>query len=415
MSDFESNIFNQPSFNNNQIQPEQIQQQMDINFHKYQIYNQLNNNKGSNLFQMPQKQFNQNNNFDVKETNNMDMNNLNMDNIFNFHLNKDNQSENIDNTNNINNFKNINLNMDNNFNINPQNQPNEEHKNKNKIKNKNKNKNNQKNPMSNHISQNLLDNPPEPEKKKLENKFSFLYRIDDNTKHQAQKQILAKEKYEVQVKKIAEFDTIEDFWAIFQHLRKPDGFRPGIEYFMFKEQIKPLWEDENNKNGGRFTIKLKRGYTTIIWEEMIFALIGGILPKEIKDEINGIVVTSKKEFNTLQIWFKTFDSKIVSEIEKTLRDLLVIPEEVKLETKQFNINVNNTNNNNNNNTNINSNNKKEYGNYNKKNKNNKSEGFREKNYYNNNKNNYYYGDEGYGDYNNKDYKKNKYQSRKNKK
>ena len=257
-------------------------------------------------------------------------------------------------------------------------------------------------------------------KTKLENKFSFLYRVDNSNQYSAPKQILAKEKYESQVKKIAEFDTIEDFWDIFQHLRKPDSCRPGIEFFMFKEDIKPLWEDENNKNGGRFSIKLKQGYTTIIWEEMIFTLIGGILPKEVKDEINGIVVTSKKEFNTVQIWFKTFDSKITKEIETCIRDILVIPDEVKLEPKQFNVNVNNTNNINNNNNNNNT--KKEYGNYNNNNNsnknnnrnNNKQGGFRERGHYNNN-NNYYY-EEGYDDYyNNKDYKKNKYQSRKNKK
>ena len=62
---------------------------------------------------------------------------------------------------------------------------------------------------------------------------------------------------------------------------------------MIKEPIKPMWEDEYNKNWGKISIQLRKDYTTIIWEEMIFALIGGILPKEMKEEeINGIVVTS---------------------------------------------------------------------------------------------------------------------------
>ena len=74
---------------------------------------------------------------------------------------------------------------------------------------------------------------------------------------------------------------------------------------MIKEPIKPMWEDEYNKNWGKISIQLRKDYTTIIWEEMIFALIGGILPKEMKEEeINGIVVTSRKKFNTLQIYFK---------------------------------------------------------------------------------------------------------------
>ena len=172
---------------------------------------------------------------------------------------------------------------------------------------------------------------------KLENKFSFWYRISEDVgPYQAPKQALDKKIYETQVKKIHEFDTVEEFWAIFQHLRKPDSCKPGIEFMMFKEPIKPMWEDENNKNGGRISIKLRKEYTTIIWEEMIFALIGAILPKEMKDEINGIVVTSRKEFNTLQIWFKTFEERINNDLEQCIRDLLVIPDEVTLEIKQFN-------------------------------------------------------------------------------
>ena len=238
------------------------------------------------------------------------------------------------------------------------------------------------------------DEMAEAPTKKLENKFSFLYRIDENAQYPAQKTVMEKEKYESQVKKIAEFDTIEEFWGIFQHLRKPDSCRPGIEYFMFKEPIKPMWEDENNKNGGRFSIKLKQGYTTIIWEEMIFALIGGILPKEMKDEINGIVVTSRKEFNTLQIWFKTYEPNIIKDLEECIRDLLVIPPEVNLDTKPFN--------------------KKEYGNNNNKNNNNnnnnKSGGFQHNNRGYNNNNNNNYGGNYY-----KDHRKNKNHNHKNNK
>ena len=170
----------------------------------------------------------------------------------------------------------------------------------------------------------------------IEEKFAFWYRIsEDALMNQQPKQTLDKKEYENQVKKIAEFDTIEDFWSIFQHLRKPDSCRPGIEFQMFKNPIMPMWEDEYNKNGGKFSIKLRKDYTTIIWEEMIFALIGGVLPKEVKDELNGIVVSSRKEFNVLQIWFRNYNSNITADIEQCIRDLLQIPNEVDLEIKQF--------------------------------------------------------------------------------
>ena len=407
MSDFHQNIFPQQIPNPNQIQINPNVQNLEMLRQLSQNQN-INNINQSPLYQMAPNQFAQNNQIDMDEDMDMDMNQI---------INFNSSNDNIDNQNQNNPNSNLNL----------QNKTSDVQMSSNKddinliIKNDNDNDIQMKiNKLSNQVTNqmnlnndqenanNTTEEKQDSPKTKLENKFSFLYRIDDSMQqHQTQKQVLAKEKYESQVKKIADFDTIEEFWGIFQHLRKPDSCKPGIEYFMFKEPIKPLWEDEHNKNGGRFSIKLKRGYTTIIWEEMIFTLIGGILPKEIKEEINGIVVTSKKEFNTLQIWFRNFDEKIVQDLEQCLRELLVIPDEVRLDPKKFNVSSNSNNNNSNN---I----KKEYDNnnnsYNNKN-NNKSGGFRDKGYYNNN----YYGEGGYRNYNKEHNKKNKHQSYKNKK
>ena len=409
MSEFQPNLFSQQQ---QMDSPQQIPHsfQSNMNFQNMGMIKQMSQNQNSNqspLFQFQQQQqiFNPNSSLNLNNSNNMNQN-------INLNINQSSanitQNQNINTVNNINNLNpnvnNPNINLSNseqnqaqkmnminknqiNLDMNKQLSPQEIHQN-----NKNINYNNSNIPKSqNSISS---EEPQETPKTKLENKFSFLYRIDDNNQHQTQKQVMDKEKYEVQVKKIAEFDTIEDFWGIFQHLRKPDSCKPGIEFFMFKEPIKPLWEDENNKNGGRFSIKLKRGYTTIIWEEMIFVLIGGILPKEMKDEINGIVVSSRKDFNTLQIWFKNYDSKIVDDLEQCIRDILVIPSDVILEKKQFNK----------------SSSKKEYANSNNNNnKNNKSGGFYSRGY--NNNNNYY--DNSYGNY--KEHKKNKFNSHKNRK
>ena len=68
---------------------------------------------------------------------------------------------------------------------------------------------------------------------------------------------------------------------------------------------------------------------------MIFELIGDVLPNEIKEQINGIAVTSRKDFNTLQIWIRGNESKIINNIENCMRDLLQIPLEVNLDLRQF--------------------------------------------------------------------------------
>ena len=405
---------------NNIQQGQQLQQ--NFQFQQNEMLNQMQHNQNlspSQIYQIrQQQQLNQNPSINLNNFNNMNNMNTNMNNQ-NLNMGNNKPMSNMNNMTNIT-FDNLDINFAN------QNQP----QNMNQMNNINKPQNNHN--MNTNINTNYINNAqPEKEEeeekeeiptkpnphmnmknsnpspkvnikedtqevppKKLENKFSFLYRIDENVQYPAQKTVMEKEKYESQVKKIADFDTIEEFWGIFQHLRKPDSCRPGIEYFMFKEPIKPMWEDENNKNGGRFSIKLKHGYTTIIWEEMIFALIGGILPKEMKDEINGIVVTSRKEFNTLQIWFKTYEEKIIKDLEQCIRDLLVIPSEVNLDTKPFN--------------------KKEYGNNNNKNNNNnnnnKSGGYQYNNRGYNNNNNNNYGGNYY-----KDHRKNKNHNHKNNK
>ena len=402
MSEFQNNIFNQQMSN---IQIDKPQMNLQIN--QNEILNNQNQIQNTNLppfNQFQNQNFNLNNYLNnISNTNqNINMNNnnfpnQNINNMNKIELNFDDLNENIGNQNQTQNPVELNINQKN-ININNINNPQSQQEEKmsheeDKAKNNNNiNNNNNSNNISSSKQNKKEENQLTPNKK-LENKFSFLYRIDENIRYQSQKQgVMEKEKYELQVKKIADFDTIEDFWSIFQHLRKPDSCIPGIEYFMFKEPIKPLWEDENNKNGGRFSIKLKHGYTTIIWEEMIFALIGGILPKEMKDQINGIVVTSRKEFNTLQIWFKNYDDKITEDLEQCIRDLLVIPSEVKIEKRQFNKkdNVNN----NNSNKNIN---------------NNKSGGYHGRGYNSNNN----YDNSGYGNYY-KEHKKSKHQSNKNK-
>ena len=202
------------------------------------------------------------------------------------------------------------------------------------------------------------------ESKKLAEKFAFWYHINE---------ISADQEYESQIKKLAEFDTLEDFWAIFQYLKKPDDCKQAIEFQLFKNNIKPMWEDENNKNGGRIALKLRKEFSNLVWEELVFAFIGGYFDKEIKNEINGLVINCKKDFNTLQIWIKSYSTDVTSKIEKNIREILSIPNEVALDIKPFNQpqkDYNNYNNNYSHNYNHNYNNYKGGYNKNKKQNNN---------------------------------------------
>ena len=181
--------------------------------------------------------------------------------------------------------------------------------------------------------------------------FTFWFRINETSTLNPYKNSINFIDYENQVKKLSTFSTIEDFWKIFQHLKKPEELNIGIEIDLFKNEIKPVWEEEVNKNGGKIALKLNKNYTSIIWEELIFAFIGGNFPDNIKNEINGILISSKKEFNVLQIWFRDYNFKIIKEIQYFIKNLLQIPKEIKLNAVKFfksnnynnNYNVNNKN------------------------------------------------------------------------
>ena len=63
--------------------------------------------------------------------------------------------------------------------------------------------------------------------------------------------------YESAMKKIANFDTVEDFWGYYQHMVRPEQLPAGYKFLLFQENIKPMWEDEANQHGGRFFLLFK--------------------------------------------------------------------------------------------------------------------------------------------------------------
>jgi len=84
-------------------------------------------------------------------------------------------------------------------------------------------------------------------------------------KENKQKQI---DDYEDNLRKIGSFLTAEEFWGYYQHIRRPDTLPKGCEFLLFKEGIKPLWEDEANAGGGRFVLHIKKVFSNKTWEDI---------------------------------------------------------------------------------------------------------------------------------------------------
>ena len=84
--------------------------------------------------------------------------------------------------------------------------------------------------------------------------------------------------WEENQKPIITVSTVEDFWALYNHVVVASKLPPGSDYSLFKEGISPDWEDPRNQAGGRWMIHLdkrkREEYLDTFWLEIMFYLIG---------------------------------------------------------------------------------------------------------------------------------------------
>lgn len=108
--------------------------------------------------------------------------------------------------------------------------------------------------------------------------------------------------------KLDNISDIKEFWAL--HNAIIDKINNGM-FFIMREHIFPCWDDENNVNGGCFTIKIFKQAALTFWEEISIRLLGETLLKDITkwEYINGISISPKKSFCIVKIWMKNNDIK----------------------------------------------------------------------------------------------------------
>jgi hypothetical protein len=91
-----------------------------------------------------------------------------------------------------------------------------------------------------------------------------------------------------------------------------------------------MWEDEANKNGGRWVLRVAKGYANKLWEDLILAFIGEQFTDE--NEICGIIVSVRNNGDQISIWNKHGKDKVIVErIKAELIQLLNLPENVKMD------------------------------------------------------------------------------------
>jgi translation initiation factor 4E len=115
-------------------------------------------------------------------------------------------------------------------------------------------------------------------------------------------------KWEENLQHVISFKSVEEFWAVYNHIQLSSKLTPGHDYALFRAGTRPAWEDEANKTGGRWMLQLpaKQHRATNLdrlWLELMLLIIGEDFnnPEE-ASLINGAVVSIRFKEDRIALW-----------------------------------------------------------------------------------------------------------------
>ncbi|KAK4646294.1 hypothetical protein QC761_209170 [Podospora bellae-mahoneyi] len=143
--------------------------------------------------------------------------------------------------------------------------------------------------------------------------------------------------YENTLHPIASVDTAENFFGVYGHLKRPSTLPLVSDYHLFKKGIRPIWEDQENKAGGKWVVRLKKGVADRYWEDLLFAIIGDQFG-EASEEVCGIVVSIRNGEDILSIWTRSSGQRVLK-LRETMRRVLSMPNDTKIEFKSHDTSI----------------------------------------------------------------------------
>ena len=106
---------------------------------------------------------------------------------------------------------------------------------------------------------------------------------------------------------IMQVESMEEVISLYNSI--PPAMVKNCMLFLMRQNIKPMWEDPNNKQGGCFSFKVTNKNVPDVWKSVSYLLTGETLSKEknFQDNITGITISPKKSFCILKIWMKNLE------------------------------------------------------------------------------------------------------------
>ncbi|CAL8261719.1 unnamed protein product [Lota lota] len=138
--------------------------------------------------------------------------------------------------------------------------------------------------------------------------------------------------WQANLRLISKFDTVEDFWALYNHIQLSSNLMSGCDYSLFKDGIEPMWEDKLNRRGGRWLITLskqqRRADLDRFWLETVLCLVGETFDEH-SDDVCGAVINVRAKGDKIAIWTRDYENKdAITHIGRVYKDRLGVPQKV---------------------------------------------------------------------------------------
>lgn len=139
------------------------------------------------------------------------------------------------------------------------------------------------------------------------------------------------------LKKVITFDSVEEFWGIYNNISAASQLAQKSDYHLFKVGIRPEWEDAQNKHGGKWSYQFrdKKGVDIDeLWLHTQLAAIGETLEEDGDNEVMGVVINVRKSFFRIGLWTRTVGkgkgrdgagSEALMKIGQRLKETLKLP------------------------------------------------------------------------------------------
>eukprot|EP00276_Gloeochaete_wittrockiana_P023724 CAMPEP_0184369186 /NCGR_PEP_ID=MMETSP1089-20130417/162104_1 /TAXON_ID=38269 ORGANISM="Gloeochaete wittrockiana, Strain SAG46.84" /NCGR_SAMPLE_ID=MMETSP1089 /ASSEMBLY_ACC=CAM_ASM_000445 /LENGTH=213 /DNA_ID=CAMNT_0026711601 /DNA_START=384 /DNA_END=1025 /DNA_ORIENTATION=- len=135
---------------------------------------------------------------------------------------------------------------------------------------------------------------------------------------------LSEDDWKQKLKKIYEFEHVENFWRLYNNIAPGSKLQVGWNYYLFKSEIYPSWEDPSNKDGGSWTINFQKSdddnKKDEVWLHTALACIGECLTYS--EEVCGAVFSSRARGSRIEVWIKKATEDRIRSIGSDLKGTL---------------------------------------------------------------------------------------------